>query len=82
METKTIRKHIAIILALFTAIFFLAGCGSSEPAEKVYLEDSEIDAALSDGNAYKGKYINIAGKVFNVDQDGDNIALQIIRDML
>lgn len=81
METKTIRKHIAIILALFTAIFFLAGCGSSEPAEKVYLEDTEIDAALSDGDSYKGKYINIAGKVFSIDKDGDTVAMQVWYDV-
>ena len=61
--TKVMKKHIAIILTLFTAIFFLVACGSSEPAEKVYLEDSEIDAALSDGDSYKGKYINIAAKI-------------------
>ena len=71
METRVMKKHIAIILALFTAIFFLAGCGSSEPAEKVYIEESEIDAALSDGDSYKGKYINIAGKVLN-DQEINN----------
>ena len=74
--TKTITKHMAIILAVFAAVFFMASCGSSEPAEKVYLEESEIDAALSDGNSYKDKYINIVGKVFNIDQDGDTIALQ------
>ena len=74
--TKTMTKHLAIIMAIFAAIFFLAGCGSSEPAEKVYLEESEIDAALSDGDSYKGKYINIVGKVFNVDKDGDTVAMQ------
>ena len=76
MKTMNLKKHVAIILAILSTVFFMVSCGSSEPAEKVYLEDSEIDAALSDGDAYKGKYINIAGKVFNVDQDGDTIALQ------
>lgn len=70
------KKHIAIVLAILAGVFLLASCGSSEPAEKVYVDDSEIDAAISDGDAYKGKYINIVGKVFNVDTDGDNIALQ------
>lgn len=81
MDVKTIKKHIAIILVLFTAIFFLAGCGSSDPAEKVYLEDSEIDAALSDGNSYEGKYINIVGKVFSTDKDGDTVAMQAWYDV-
>ena len=81
METKKMKKHIAIVLALFTAIFFLAGCGSSEPAEKVYLEEAEIDAALSDGDSYKGKYINIAGKVFSIDKDGDTVAMQVWYDV-
>ena len=76
METNAMKKHIAIILAIFAAIFFLGGCGSSEPAEKVYLEENEIDAALSDGDSYKGKYITIVGKVFSVDKDGDNVAMQ------
>ena len=78
---KTMKKHAAIILAIFAAIFLLAGCGSSEPAEKVYLEDSEVDAALSDGDSYKGKYINLVGKVFNVDKDGETIALQVWYDV-
>lgn len=81
MGMKVMKKHIAIILTLFTTIFFLAGCGSSEPAEKVYLEDSEIDAALSDGDSYKGKYINIAGKVFSIDKDGDTVAMQAWYDV-
>ena len=81
METRTMKKHIAIILALFTAVILLAGCGSSEPAEKVYLEDSEIDAALSDGDSYKGKYINIVGKVFSIDKDGDAVAMQAWYDV-
>ena len=76
VNTKSMMKHIAMILAVFAAVFFMAGCGSSEPAEKVYLEESEIDAALSDGDSYKGKYINIVGKVFNVDKNGDSIAVQ------
>ena len=61
MKGKT-KKHLAIIMALFAALFILGSCGSSEPAEKVYLEDSEIDAALSDADSYKGKYVNIVGK--------------------
>lgn len=75
MKSRT-KKHLAIIMALFAALFILGSCGSSEPAEKVYLEDSEIDAALNDGDSYKGKYINIVGKVFSVEKDGDTIALQ------
>ena len=81
MQTRTISKHLAVILAVFAAILFLAGCGSSEPAEKVYIEDSEIDAALSDGDSYKGKYINIVGKVFNTDKDGDTVAMQAWYDV-
>ncbi len=81
MEAKIMKKHIAIVLALFTAVFFLVGCGSSEHAEKVYIEDSEIDAALSDGDSFKGKYINIAGKVFSIDKDGDTVAMQVWYDV-
>lgn len=79
--TKTMTKHIAIILAIFAAIFFMASCGPSEPAEKVYLEESEIDAALSDGDSYKGKYITIVGKVFSIDKDGDTVAMQAWYDV-
>lgn len=76
------KKHIAIIMAVFAAIFFFGGCGSTEtaPEDRVYLEENEIDAALSDGDSYKGKYINIAGKVFNVDKDGDTVAMQVWYD--
>ena len=81
MSAKTLKKHAAIMLALFAAVFFMAACGSSEPAEKVYLEDSEIDAALSDGDSYKGKYINISGKVFSIDKDGDTTAMQVWYDV-
>ncbi|MBP3897533.1 MAG: hypothetical protein J6D57_06850, partial [Mogibacterium sp.] len=80
MKTKTmnLKKHAAIILALFAAIFLLASCGSSEtaPEDRVYLEGSDIEAAISDGDAYKGKWIKITGKVFNMDTDGDKIAIQ------
>ena len=79
MKGKT-KKHLAIIMALFAALFILGSCGSSEPAEKVYLEDSEISSALNDGDSYKGKYVNIAGKVFNVDKDGESIAMQVWYD--
>lgn len=75
---KTISKHIAVILTLFSVIFFLGACGPSEtaPEDRVYLEDSEIDAALSDGDSYKGKWIRVVGKVFNIDKDGENYAVQ------
>lgn len=72
----SIMKKLFVITIVLAMLAALCACGPSEPAEKVYLEDSEIDAALSDGDAYKGKYIKIAGKVFNVDTDGDSIALQ------
>ncbi len=75
MKNKT-KKHLAIIMALFAALFILGSCGSSEPAEKVYLEDSEISSALNDGDSYKGKYAIITGKVFSIDKDGDTIAMQ------
>lgn len=65
--TKAMTKHLAVILAVFAVIFLLAGCVSSDPAEKEYLAESEIDSALSDGDSYKGKNINIAGKVLNID---------------
>lgn len=82
MKAINIRKHALIILAVMAAVFLLGSCGSgeSEPAEKVYLEESEINAALNDGDSYKGKWITIAGKVFSVDKDGDNVALQAWND--
>ena len=78
MKVINIRKHALIIFAILVAAFLLGSCGSgsTEPAEKVYVDESEIDAALSDGDSYKGKWITIAGKVFSVDKDGDNVALQ------
>lgn len=81
--TKTITKHMAIILAIFAVIFFMASCGSSEtaPEDRVYLEGSDIDAAISDGDAYKGKWISLSGKVFNIDKDGDDVALQVWYDV-
>ena len=78
---KSMKKHLTIIMALVAAICLLAGCGSSEPAEKAYIEDSEIDAALSDGDSYKGKYINVAGKVFSIYKDGDTVAMQAWYDV-
>lgn len=74
------KKSLVIVLALFSVLFLLVSCGSSEPAEKVYIEDSEIDAALSDGDSFKGKYINISGKVFSVEKDGDTVAMQVWHD--
>ena len=76
-------KRLAIIMAALTVIFCLASCGSTEtaPEERVYLEESEFDAALSDGDSYKGKWIVITGKVFNVDKDGDTVAIQVWYDV-
>lgn len=76
------KRHIAIIGLVIAAVLLINSCGSTEtaPAEKVYLEGSEIDAALSDGDSYKGKWIVITGKVFNIDKDGEDYAIQAWSD--
>lgn len=75
---KYLMRCLAITLTLFVTIIFVASCGSKEtaPEDRVYLEESEYDAALSDGDSYKGKWIKIVGKVFNVDKDGEDLAIQ------
>lgn len=86
------RKKCCLLLVVVLAIV-LIGCGSSNdnndnneaketaPSKKEYIDESEIDDALSDGEAYKGKWIVITGKVFNVDKDGSSMALQAYYDV-
>ena len=78
VKKRNIISSIVLIMVITTALIFMVGCGSKEtaPEDRVYLEGSDIDAAISDGDAYKGKWIKVVGKVFNVDTDGDNIAIQ------
>lgn len=54
--TKTISKHIAIILAVFAAVFFLSGCGSKVPTP-TETADTFLQALKSqDAEAMAGVY--------------------------
>ncbi|MBE6019708.1 MAG: hypothetical protein E7230_05195 [Clostridiales bacterium] len=81
--SKKLTKYLAIIMAVFTVMLCMVGCGSSEtaPEDRVYIEESDFDAALHDGDAFKGKWIKITGQVFSVEKDGDTIAIQAWYDI-
>lgn len=73
-------KKLIYFLLTCSMVFTLSACGSGSssgsadatPTPKVYVSDDEIDAVLSNPDDYKGKYINITGKIFNViDTDSD-----------
>lgn len=79
-----IMRKVAVMALCLCMITAFAACGSSsdtgEPAEKEYVKDDEIAKVLKDPDAYKGKYIRIGGKVFNIDREGDTMSVQAWHD--
>lgn len=81
-EDKKMKKFlIAAISLVMVFAFFGCGSGGSDSAEKEYIDQAEISKVFGDPDAYKGKYIKIAGQVFNTDRDGDTVAVQAWYDV-
>lgn len=78
------KKNFLTFLLTVSMILSLSACGgssnsdsSSEPEEKIYVQDDEIKDIFSSPDKYEGKYVQIFGKVFtDPEKDGDDYALQ------
>ena len=61
----------------------LSGCDSQDPAERVYIDEAEIDAMFAKPDGYKGKWVKLPGKVLGASsKDGDTTALQAYYDIV
>lgn len=77
-------KKILSLLMILGLCAGLTACGgdkSSEPKEKVFIEDSETGSMYSNPKNYEGKYVTITGRVFsNPEEDEGIIAFQLWAD--
>ncbi|HZK44174.1 MAG TPA: hypothetical protein VFC73_07800 [Syntrophomonadaceae bacterium] len=68
------------ILALILSLV-LIGCGKTNSKVDIsnleYIEESEIAALYSNPLNFKNKGVKLYGKVFKIEEDGDNVFLQV-----
>ena len=92
-----ITSSLAFLLSLFmimSGISWLSDDSNSEMGKGVdsensgniveseeYLKESDIEKIYSDADLYKGKFVKIIAKVFDVEKDEENIYLQAFQDM-
>ena len=79
-------KKLAKVLVCGALACMLFGCGdaeseSKEPEKKVYIKEDQISDLYSNPDEFKGKYVNLTGKVFMVETDGDDIYFQMWQDV-
>ena len=74
------NKLFKLLLSGFLA-FSLFGCGGNEePKEKVFIEDKEIGSLYSKPDNFVGKYVKLTGKIFSIEEDGDDVFFQMWHD--
>ena len=66
MEIKMKKSVTAVLCICLLLMTFLSGCGSSS-VDTTPLIDEEITKMYSDPDSYKGRTVELTGKVFNVD---------------
>lgn len=88
MSITISRRQLFAGTAYTLAALTLAGCGGGEaetdaaPAEKVYIEEAEIDAMFTSPDDYKGKWVKLPGKTLgSSEKEGDLTALQAYYDI-
>lgn len=72
---------IVVIIILVVAIGLFGDSDAPEPEEVVYIESENVKNIYTDPDSYRGKYVKLTGKVFNVEKDGDEVFLQIWHDV-
>ena len=73
------KKIICVFVLSFMGVSFV-GCGGGRNTSA--LNESEISAAYSDPNSFKGRTVkNLTLHVFNTDKDGDIVAVQGWQDI-
>lgn len=74
------KKNLLIAALLMFAVFLMTGCNSGfgKEADKTPLTATEIKQMYSDPDAFKGRYIEISGRVFgNVQKDSVGVNFQM-----
>lgn len=74
-----IQKKLIVGTLLTVSFFTLTACGNKNQktkAKKEFVKESSYSSFFSDPEKYKGKYIKLSGKIFNIDTDDDITAMQ------
>lgn len=78
------QKKILMGFILMISLLTLTSCGtknqSTKTKKKEYVKESSYNSVFSDPEKYKGKYIRLSGKIFNVDTNDDITAMQVWYD--
>lgn len=73
------KRSFLIVLVVMLGILMFAAC-SSEPVSTEPMTDDEIAQMYSDPVAFKGRIVNLTGKVFVVEKDADAVYVQMYQD--
>ena len=83
---KTIKKSFALLVfpaALACLFALLTGCGDPATGEaKGFISGSDLSAAFTDIDSYKGYDTAFYGRVFSKEDDGTNTYFQIWQDYI
>lgn len=81
---KTNRNHLIIMAIASVMILFacmMTACGDSDSNEsKGFISGSDLYAAFTDINAYKGYDTAFYGKAFSIEYDGSDTYIQVWQD--
>ena len=72
MKTYSIRKHIAVILAVFTTVFFLAGCSSTPTPTQTadtFLQAMKAQDSETMGEVFAGEKLDLLDAVSDEEED-------------
>ncbi len=76
------KKRISLSLCLFLCIAAISGCASPSEPQKSYVDAAEIANVYASPNDYKGKYIQLTGKVFTDPEKGStSVSFQMFHDV-
>ena len=69
------------ICGLLAMLLLLSGCGSSTPADTSPMSEDEITQMYSDPDSFKGRTLELYGRVFNEPEyDDDGVYFQMWGD--
>lgn len=72
MKTYSIRKHIAVILAVFTTVFFLTGCGSTPTPTQTadtFLQALKAQDSETMAEVFAGEKLDLLDAVSDEEED-------------
>lgn len=75
------KKNLLMVVLLVLSVFLIAGCssrGTTKEANKTPLTADEIKQMYSDPDAFKGRYVELGGRIFaNVEKSNDGVYFQM-----